>query len=276
MPATTLAQSAVNHPAPPPDLLVVGGVARGGTEMLSALLNSHHQIHLMSRELRALRYCNLATWAHLAAVHQAFLNPLNRVRDQRFRRQVYRYLWAIMRGHRLSEQTTLDRIHGALASALADGSTRYVGDKYPDYAFLYPQYIHRRNTRCIFIYRDARDVVASLLARLRRGDWRQRGWARQFDTIPKATEYWLAVMNVLQDLTRLESNALVIRYEDLVLETQQTVGTIAGHLEVAAAGFDSGIPTSSSIGRYRGRLTPDEIQTVERLAGPMMATWGYL
>jgi hypothetical protein len=138
---------------------------RGGTSLLHHLLDSHPRIQLMARELRALRYADLATWAHAAAVHQSFMSTLNRIRHTRFRRQVYRYLRSILRGHGLHELTTVERIHRAFAFALADTDTRYVGDKSPDYVLLYPQFIHRPDARCVFVYRDARDVVADLVLR---------------------------------------------------------------------------------------------------------------
>lgn len=258
-----------------PDLLVVGGAMRGGTSLLHHLLDSHPRIQLMTRELRALRYADLATWAHAAAVHQSFTSTPNRVRHTRFRRQVYRYLWDIVRGHGLHELTTVDRIHHAFSVALADANTRYVGDKYPDYVLSYPQYIHRPNTRCVFVLRDARDVVASIVDRIHHGDWQHRKWATKYNTIEKATDYWLHIMQALRDMQRLETNALAVRYEDLVLRTAETIAVIARHLELPDDGFDARLPDPSSIGRYRERLSRDQVEAIERRAGPMMEAWGY-
>lgn len=258
-----------------PKLLVVGGAMRGGTSLLHHLLDSHPRIELMDRELRALRYADLATWAHVAAVHQSFTSTWNRVRNARFRRQVYGYLSRIVRGHSLHELTSLDRIHDALAGALGNATSRYVGDKYPDYVLHYPPYIHRPNTRCVFVYRDARDVVASIHERIHRGDWHTRQWARRYATIEHATDYWLQVMQALSDLQRLDTNALLIRYEDLVQQSAATLAVVARHLDLPVDGFDARLPEASSVGRYRERLTADQVASVERRAGPMMDAWGY-
>lgn len=260
---------------PVPHLLVLGGAMRSGTTLLKRLIDSHPQVRLMKLELRALRYADLAIWAHAAAVGKHFASTRDRVRDKEFRGQVRRYLAHILRAARLSELATLDRIHGALAAALGDGGPRYVGDKYPDYVLQYAQFIHRPTTRCVFVYRDARDVVASLIERIQRGVWRGRKWTRQYDNVEKATQYWLTVMQVLNDIQRLETNALLVRYEDLVLRTAETIVLIAQHLELPVDGFDARLADPSSIGRYGERLTSDQVDAIERRAGPMMEAWGY-
>jgi hypothetical protein len=208
-------------------------------------------------------------------VHQGSLITRARWFDAAFRRTVYRYLVSILRGHRLNELTTIDRIHEALVFALADGDTRYVGDKYPDYVLSYPMYIHRPHTRCVFVYRDARDVVASIVERVQRGDWRSRTWAQRYNTIEKATDYWLCVMQALHDMRLLATNALIIRYEDLVLHTADVIASIARHLDLPNEGFDSNLPEPESIGRHRQRLDRQQVEVIERRAGHMMEAFGY-
>ena len=258
-----------------PHLLVLGGAMRSGTTLLKRLIDSHPQVRLMARELRALRYADLATWAHVAVVSRHFASARDSMRHKDFRAQVYRYLSHVLRGVRLRELVTVDRIHSALVAAVGDGAVRYVGDKYPDYVLQYAQFIHRPNTRCVFVYRDARDVVASLVERIQRGPWQGRKWTTKYDSIEKATEYWLDVMQVLCDIRRLETNALVVRYEDLVLRTAETIAAIARHLQLPEDGFDTRLPDPSSIGRHGTRLGRDQVQTIERRAGPMLQAWGY-
>jgi hypothetical protein len=218
----------------------------------------------MSLELRALRYADLASWAHAAAVHQSFTSTLSRLRHARFRRQVYRYLSKILRGHGLHELVTVERIHDAFAFALGETGTRYVGDKYPDYVLQYPRFIHQANTRCVFVYRDVRDVVASIMERIHRGDWQRRTWATRYNTIEKATDYWLEIMAAMSDIRRLETNVLTVRYEDLVQKSGATLGALAQHLELAPDGFDAHMADASSVGRFRERLSPDQVRAIER------------
>lgn len=259
----------------PPALLVVGGAMRGGTTLLAGLLDSHPHVRLMARELRALRYTDLASWSHVAAVHQTSRPPLVRDGEARFRREVYRYLGSVLRSGDLGELVTIDRIHRGLVESLGEPGTRYVGDKYPDYVLLYPQFIHRPDTRCVFIHRDARDVVASIIDRIERGNWRDQAWARRYNTIEKATDYWLGIMQALHDVRRLESNALIVGYEDLVERTETIVGAMATHLGLPAEGFDTSAVRSSSLGRHRERLGPAQVDAIDRRAGAVMEAWGY-
>jgi hypothetical protein len=259
-----------------PRLLVVGGTMRGGTTLLRDILHSHPAIQLTELELRALRYADMTTWAHAAAVHQGSIASINRIQSRRFRGQVFRYLRDIFRGHGLRELTTVDRIHRAFVAALADGKqTRYVGDKYPDYVLQYPQFIHRADTRCIFIYRDPRDVVASIVDRIQRGDWQRYKWAARYNTVEKATDYWLTIMQAIFDLQRLDTNVLVLRYESLVTKPAEGIAEIASHLELPAEGFDARLPTDSSIGRYRERLTLPQVSEIETRAATLMQAFRY-
>jgi sulfotransferase family protein len=259
-----------------PDLLVVGGAMRSGTTLLRDVLASHPRVKFMALELRALAYADLATWAHVAAVTKHFTSAFNSVSHRQFRRQVSRYLSAVVRGYALRDPTTVQRIHKALSFALADANASYVGDKYPNYVLQYPKFIHQPNTRCVFAYRDARDVVASLVERVTRGPWRHRRWARRYDSIEKSTAYWLAIMQALQDIQRLESNVVLVRYEDLVLRTNETIAIIARHLDLPEGEFDVQLPDPSSIGRYRQRLGREQVETIEHLAKPTMQAWGYV
>jgi hypothetical protein len=258
-----------------PELLVVAGIARAGTKLLRNTLGSHPQIRLMPREQHSLRFYDLPVALHVAAIGAASIAGGPALREAPQRRLVLGYARHLLAHHRWREPASLDMIHRALAVVLAQPNTRYVGDKYPDYLLHYPRYVHRPRTRCVFIYRDPRDVVASILRRIRYGSWGRKPWSTRFDTAAKATEYWSLGMQCIEDIGRLDTNALTIRFEDFVTNPGSTVAALATHLAVSASDFTCEI-RQNRIGQYRETLNEEEIETVERLAGACMRRHNYL
>jgi hypothetical protein len=72
-------------------------------------------------------------------------------------------------------------------------------------------------------------------------------------------------------MQRLETNALVVRYQDLVLRTREVVATIALQLGLQDDVFDISLANPSSVGRYR----EEQVEAIERRAGAMLEAWGY-
>jgi hypothetical protein len=230
----------------------------------------------MPREQHSLRFYDMPVALHVAAIGAASIVGGPALSDATQRRLMLRYARHLLAHHRWREPASLDIIHHALAVVLAQPNTRYVGDKYPDYLLHYPRYVHRPRTRCVFIYRDPRDVVASLLTRVRYGPWRRKPWSSRFDTAAKATTYWSLGMQCIEDISRLETNALAIRYEDLVTDPESTVAALANHLAVSASDFNWSEVRMNRIGQYRETLNEGELETVERLAGVFMRRHNYL
>ena len=259
-----------------PRLLVVGGVMRGGTTLLRSMLSSHPRVTLFARELRALSWCGVSGAVHALAVHQHLWSSGRRIRDSQFRNQVYGYVWRLLRQNGIFGRVVgVGTVHRVFTACLANPSSRYVGDKYPDYIFHYPGFIHRADCRSIFIIRDPLDVVSSILHRIRHGGWLGKGWVRDYASIEGATAYWVDVATAMADLLRLDGNALVIRYEDLVLATRPTVEVIAEYLDLPVEGFDTEAPRAASIGKHTQTLNAQEIREIKQRAATLMASFGY-
>jgi hypothetical protein len=146
-----------------------------------------------------------------------------------------------------------------------------VGDKLPDYVFNLDGLAHRPGVRTIVMYRDARDVVASYLNRLRNG-WDQMPIFSEFDTPEKIARRWETAIDTMR---RHEERVLCVQYETLVRAPQQTVERISEWTGLPIDGFDPSIIHSGSVGRHRERLTLKEIASVAQVAGSTLDALGY-
>lgn len=96
------------------------------------------------------------------------------------------------------------------------------GDKTPEYIDIIPQLSSAfPDYRFIAIIRDGRDVAASL---------KQRGW--QGWSIYQRACYWKYCVHQMIHLKQITRNNLFIRYEDLVLDTRETLTSIITFLNV--------------------------------------------
>ena len=249
---------------------------RGGTTLLHTILASHAAIAVFARELRALIWCRQSGLGHILRVHHHLLLGNRWFRYPQFRRQVYRYLWCIIRENGLFQsQVGVESCHRAFAACLADSGSLYVGDKYPDYVFHCEEFIHRPDCRVILIVRDPRDVICSIFDRIHSGNWAGRSWVKKYSNIRGATNYWNMAARVMADLNTSKSGVLVIRYEDLVQQTRKTVSRISDHLEVDSGGFDISSTHAKSIGKHTRILEAAAIHQIEQNTLTLMNSFGY-
>ncbi len=108
------------------------------------------------------------------------------------------------------------------------GKTNW-GDKTPEYIDIIPQLSAAfPDCRFIAIIRDGRDVAASL---------KQRGW--QGWSIYQRANYWKHCVQQMMQLKAIKNNTLFTRYEDLVLDTKETLTSIMSFLNVI---FEESMP----------------------------------
>jgi hypothetical protein len=127
---------------------------------------------------------------------------------------------------------------------------------------------------CLIIYRDCRDVVSSMLERVRTV-WRQRSWSQGVDNAEKVATRWVRSIELME---RYQEQICTVCYEDLVSRPRTELERVAQWLAVDPAGFAEARIRSvatASVGKYRTGLTQEELATVMRIAGPTMARLGY-
>ena len=149
---------------------------------------------------------------------------------------------------------------------------RIVGDKYPAYVFMLNQLTAAEGLSRVIIYRDCRDVTSSTLKKVRI-DWRNKPFAEKLNTAEKVAKRWVHAMELME---RNVDYLYPIRYEDFVRDPKRTAEALGRWLGVDPMRFPTHFIKDSSVGKYKGDLTNDELATVMEIAGPVMARVGYL
>jgi Sulfotransferase family len=192
-----------------------------------------------------------------------------------------------------ASQGRVEALYEQIAAGIGGDGARYFAEKYSlessSLAWeLYP------GARELFLVRDFRDMVASILAFNRKRGVRgfgEEGTKDELDYV-RRLELWAA--SLVRSWGRRSGRAHLVRYEDLVLEPASTLRGLLGYLDVAEddATIERMLDTlgealpeledhhtapdpRASIGRWRRDL-PDELALAcEQSFGPALETFGY-
>ena len=161
--------------------------------------------------------------------------------------------------------------------------------------FLAPVLIAYPQARAVHIIRDGLDVVASLIeqgwlsgaskgvdeAGLGLGPqarfWVEPDRRDEFVRVSEATRAAWAWRRYVAAARASTERTLVIRYEDMVADPARTARTLAAHLSSDQAPLQVALSLAHthSVGRWREALTADQVDDVEREAGPLLEELGY-
>lgn len=267
--------------------IFLAGADRSGTTLMSAVLASHPHIAVARLGSNMFtffygKYGDLSRRENfercLAALlrykHVRILNP----DPDRIRREFwqgapgYARLFALINDH-FAEQS------GRLRWT---DKTSYI-ERYAD-----PIFVHDLASKYIHMVRDPRDRYASSITKWKSGRGKVGG----------ATARWLYSIGLAQrNLRRYPDNYLIVRYESLATQPEETVRAVCtflgedyepGMLTLAGAeqfynrggnssygGRAQGAITASSVGRFRKVLPRNEIAFVQAVAGREMALYHY-
>jgi hypothetical protein len=147
---------------------------------------------------------------------------------------------------------------------------RIVGDKYPDYVFRLKKLTAGETLRCLFIYRDPRDVASSSVKRART-DW-QKSWPEELRQPENIARRWVQFIEMMESCN---GQILPVCYERLVTQPQDALGEIGEWLDVDPVQFRHEIVQVTSVGKHSQGLSEQEISAVLAIAGPTMQRLGY-
>lgn len=259
--------------------VILTGHHRSGTSILALLCNSHPDIVLtnefgnfwaIGRSPAAYARDILARWWQrrnvpfaLAPTYSSHIRGTYMLKNLLF---VTRYLYAVAAQRRQQVDPT------TIVAALRPWAPakRVFGDKHPDYVFQLNRLTREDALRCVFIYRDPRDLASSVLA-VSRKVW-QHHFPPELRSARQVAHRWIRYIDLWQQHA---ATVHAIRYEDLVLAPHTVLPGLGNWLGVEPDGFRPEMLNADSVGKYRTGLSPQEAQDVLAIAGPTMQRLNY-
>ena len=257
-----------------PDFIFIGGSGRCGSTLMRVMLNSHSRIH--------------------CGPERKIVGAISAFRDQ----------WAIGSRAVLDDAgVSVEAVDEACAAFIEtlmkstnDGSPR-IAEKTPS-VLLHTKFLSNVFPRAKFIHliRDGRAVVASLL----RQNWFAATTGKRLEyceSVEAATQYWMdMVMSIRSQSKELDGAYMEVKYEDLVSDTRTISDEVLAFLGEAWEqsvlehhSQEHDLPESESstveilspvhgdaVSKWKTELTPQQIEVVERMAGPLLRELGYM
>jgi hypothetical protein len=251
------------------DPVFVIGCPRSGTTLLSELLRmtrygAPFETHFIPKYYKRLSsFGSLGDVANFRRLVAAILKerPVMQMKleldlDDLFERGVRDY-------RELVDQLCLMRNRRLGLSAWGDKTPTYILELDIIYS-LFP------SSKYIYIVRDGRDVALSLM---------EEAWGR--NNVYACAQYWKKcnAANVVLDGLRQRGAIFEVRYEDLIAQPTMMLSRIYRFLEEP---YDGGAMAdligrirSGNSNKWRQRMTPDEVETFERVASGTLKRFGY-
>lgn len=260
----------MNHPT----AVIIGGHPRSGTTLLNSLCNTHPDV-VTTFEYRSFVALDMTLPLYLKRLgdpgkKKPILQRSNgdKDADRETGIRFHEHMTAEMR-KTTPEIVRLQDVIGIYHSAFPEA--RVIGDKYPRYVFHLDKLAAYADLKRVIIYRDPRDVARSALEKAGT-DWKGKPFANHLDSADKVAVHWVKSMDMME---RHASHIHALRYESLIHEPRSVMAALGRYLGVDPEGFMTSRIHDSGVGRHRDELTPEQIRTIEEIAGPTMRRWGY-
>ncbi|HET7416408.1 MAG TPA: sulfotransferase [Solirubrobacterales bacterium] len=188
-------------------------------------------------------------------------------------------------------QRSLDGMYGELAAERGNG--RYFAEKFaPSYAQSIAWEIYGDRTRELFLVRDFRDVLCSIIAFNRKRGFEGFGRSESADDLDFVRRLGGAARSLLREYEERRDRAHFVRYEDLVTDPEAAFSAIADYLGLDATAAEAMVAATTetsakldrhktsadpaaSIGRWRQDLDPEIAAACEEAFAAPLEAFGY-
>ncbi len=118
-------------------------------------------------------------------------------------------------------------------------------------------------------------AVSEGIVRKRKFDPDRPQYAGLQTTIEEAAEQWFRANTIITSHQKFLRKYLIIKYEDLVNNTEQTFDIVLKFLQVSIGDFEVPVFEKDKNEMQIERLSTDDIDTITKIAGPMLMHYEY-
>ena len=254
-------------------VLLISGCLGSGKSLLCRLCNTHPEIKIRD-DFHSFDQLDVSYLEHVRAL---------RIRSRNTKLWHYRHWGAIalyltliwLRSLRDGQVGAHD-VEAVLRRLSPSASV--VGDAYAKYAFNLEKLVGVAGIRQVVIYRDCRDVAATIEKRLK-GTWysylhspEPPAWIESIATPVRVAETWLGHIRAME---KHRDNVYLIRYEDLVADPQMVLAQLGHWLGVDPDQFQSDFIHTDEVGAYEQILSEQDVADILRITGPTLEQLGH-
>lgn len=264
------------------------GSGRNGSTLLASTLNQYQNIHIPPEQfvlpyaIMKFRLFNFFPWKRLTKIIW-----------KDYKKEGNTTNWKFYNQGDLKESTSLKGILDKVYTASANKKFKIWGDKTPQNTYfmkhIFPVY---PNAKYVFIVRDGRDVVNSLVKMMRANKKYQSFTEHQL--LQRATELWNKSINVYDWLQEKGAHLLLVKYEDFTSNPDKTIKELAsflnvelGNLQEAEKVDSMGVKNMShhqnlskpistnSIGKWKKELPQEYLSLIQSLIEENLKKFNY-
>ena len=251
------------------------GSGRNGSTLLASTLSQYQNIHIPPEQfvlpyaIMKFRLFNFFSWERLTKIIWNDYKKEESTTNWKFYHENFK------------DSESLKGILDKVYSSSTNKKFKIWGDKTPQNTYfikhIFPVY---PNAKYLFIVRDGRDVVNSLVKMMHTNKKYQSYSEHQL--FQRATELWNKSINVYDWLQKKGANLLLVKYEDFTSNPDKTINEIASFLNVELGNLQEtekdksmGVQnmshhqnlskpiTTSSIGKWKKELSQEQISSIQ-------------